>query len=79
MHDYASAIIGLGVVVLYLCAYFTGPYYGLTDAAGSFALFAGTVAVGYCLALIFETRVVAVITLVGGIAAPWTLTDLCAA
>ena len=75
MQDYASAIIGLGVVVLYLCAYFTGPYYGLTDAAGSFALFAGAVAAGYFLALIFETRVVAVITLAGGIASPWTLTD----
>ena len=70
MAEYGSAIVALGVILNYLCAYFSGPYYGLlTDLAG-FLLLVSVTAAAYILALRFETRIVAIVTLVGGAALP---------
>lgn len=75
LRDYASSLIGLGVIVVYLCGYFAGPYYGFFPTLGTLGAFAATVALAYWLALRFQTRVVAVVTLGGGIIAPWLVSD----
>jgi uncharacterized membrane protein len=75
MRDYASALIGLGVTILYLCCYFAGPYFGLVVTSVTFVLYATTVGIAYALALAFHTRVVAVVTLLGGVLAPWLVTE----
>ena len=71
--DYASSLIGLATVLGYLCTYVMGPYYGLTGEATTFAAWALVSAAAYVLALIFATRVVAVITLIGGALTPFAL------
>ena len=70
MAEYGSSIIALGVILNFLCAYFAGPYYGLLPDIWGFMLLAAVTAVAYILALLFETRVVAIVTLVGGVAMP---------
>lgn len=70
MAEYGSGIIALGVILNYLCAYFAGPYYGLLSDVASFVLLAVFTAVAYFLALRFETRVVAVVCLIGGALSP---------
>lgn len=70
MKDYGASLIGLGVILAYLCAYFTGPFYQLLPRAGTFTLLAMLTGVAYVLAIAFQTRVVAVISLLGGVFAP---------
>ena len=70
MAEYGSSVIALGVVLNYLCAYFAGPYYGLLPEFLGFLLLVSVTAIAYVLALLFETRVVAIVTLVGGAAMP---------
>ena len=70
MAEYGSSIIALGVIMNFLCAYFAGPYYSLLPNFWGFMLLASVTAVAYMLALLFETRVVAIVALVGGVAMP---------
>ncbi len=70
MAEYGSSIIALGVVLSYLCAYFAGPYYGVLPDFMGFLLLVAVSAIAYVLALLFETRVVAIVTLVGGATMP---------
>ncbi|THB78198.1 MAG: DUF2339 domain-containing protein [Desulfobacteraceae bacterium] len=70
MDDYASSLIGLGVIISYLCAYFTGPFYHLLPDIGTFGLLVILTGAAYGLAVAFQTRVVAVISLLGGALAP---------
>ena len=70
MAEYGSGIVALGVILNYLCAYFSGPYYGLLPDLAGFLLLVSVTAIAYVLALLFETRIVAIVTLVGGAALP---------
>lgn len=70
MADYGASLIALGVVIQYLCIYFAGPYYQLIGYGFSIVLLGIITAIAYGLALFFETRVVAVVTLVGGAFSP---------
>jgi hypothetical protein len=70
MAEFGSSIIALGVILNFLCAYFAGPYYSLLPDFWGFLLLALVTAAAYILALRFETRVVTVVTLVGGVAMP---------
>ena len=70
MADYGSSLIALGIILNYLCAYFAGPYFGLLSDISGFLLLAAVTAVAYLLALVFETRVVALVTLIGGATMP---------
>ena len=70
MDDYASSLIGLGVILCYLCAYFAASYYHLISEAVSFALLGVITGGAYFLALKFRTRVVSVVSLLGGAFAP---------
>lgn len=66
MAEYGSSLIALGVVLNYLCVYFAGPYYDLLPDLVTFILFVSVTAGAYVLALQFETKIVATVTLLGG-------------
>ncbi|WP_444892009.1 DUF2339 domain-containing protein [Microbulbifer sp. TRSA001] len=70
MADYGSGLIALGVILLYLCGYFAGPYYQLVPIPVGVGLLVATTSISYLLALLFETRVVSMVTLLGGATMP---------
>ncbi len=70
MADYASSLIGLGMILFYLCAYFTGSFYHILSDFMSFILLAAITGISYTLAITFKTRIVALISLLGGAFAP---------
>ncbi|WP_299945340.1 DUF2339 domain-containing protein [uncultured Microbulbifer sp.] len=70
MADYGSGLIALGVILLYLCGYFAGPYYQLVPIPIGVGLLVVTTGLSYLLALLFETRVVSMVTLLGGATMP---------
>ncbi|WP_444946155.1 DUF2339 domain-containing protein [Microbulbifer sp. VTAC004] len=70
MADYGSGLIALGVILLYLCGYFAGPYYQLLPVPVGVGLLVATTGLSYLLALLFETRVVSMVTLLGGATMP---------
>jgi len=70
MDEFGSALLGLGVVLGYICSYFLGPYFSITGPLATFAVLALMTAFGYWLADWFQTRVVAVICLLGGALSP---------
>jgi hypothetical protein len=74
--EYAASVIGLGVVFNYLSAYFVGPYFSLVSELVTFVILSLITAIAYVLARYFETRIVAVITLVGGSLSPVILGEL---
>lgn len=71
--DYGSGLIGLGIILNYICIYFISTYYGIASSAIGFVLIFANTLIAIGLALRFETRVVAVITLLGGALAPFYL------
>jgi len=71
--DYGASVIALGVIFNYLTAYFIGPYYGIVGETTGFILLIIVTLAAFSLALIFETRVVSAITLVGGVFMPFIL------
>ena len=70
MSEYGSSLIALGIILNYLCAYFVGPYYDLLPEVVGFSLFVGITIASYIIALLFEARIVAVVTLLGGATMP---------
>ncbi|MDQ6961638.1 MAG: DUF2339 domain-containing protein [Mariprofundaceae bacterium] len=70
MQDYAAALIGLGLVLAYVCAYFMGTTFNLVHDSVSFAVLAFLTLFAYVLALFFNTRIVALVSLIGGACLP---------
>ena len=70
MADYASSLIGLGMILSYLSTYFAGPFYRLLPDVVTFILSAALTGIAYILAVLFKTRIVAIISLLGGTFAP---------
>ena len=70
MADYGSAVLGAGVICCYLCGYFLGPYYQLVSSGLGFLVLVTTTVLSFYLAQRYETKVVAITTLVGGGMAP---------
>ncbi len=75
MFDYGSGLVGLSLILNYLCGYFLGPYYGLITPLFSLLLLLSISCAGYWLSQVLATRIVAVITLLGGSASPLILGD----
>ncbi|MDT3281961.1 DUF2339 domain-containing protein [Shewanella scandinavica] len=73
MADFGSGIVGLGLILNYLCAYFIGPYFELIPNSASFILLLLITLAGYGLSLRLDAKVIAVIALVGGSTAPMML------
>ncbi|AVI64906.1 hypothetical protein CKQ84_02855 [Shewanella sp. WE21] len=73
MADFGSGIVGLGLILNYLCAYFIGPYFELVPNSASFILLLLITLAGYGLSMRLDAKVIAVIALVGGSTAPMML------
>jgi predicted membrane protein DUF2339 len=70
MADYASSLIGLGMILSYLSAYFSGPFYNIISDFWSFVLLGFITGAAYVLAVTFKTKIVAIVSLLGGTFAP---------
>lgn len=73
MEDFGSGIVGLGLILNYLCLYFLGPYFNIVPESSSFALLLLNTLFGYALSLKLKAKVVAIVALVGGSLAPLML------
>ncbi|MBL1277852.1 MAG: DUF2339 domain-containing protein [Ectothiorhodospiraceae bacterium] len=73
MQDYGASLIGLGILLVYLCLYFMTTYYSLVGPTIGVALLAATTFAGCFLALRFETKIVAGISFIGGAFTPLIL------
>ncbi len=70
MSEFGSSVIALGLILNYLCAYFAGPYFKILPDLWGFGLLCIVTLCAYLLALRYETRIVALVTLIGGACAP---------
>lgn len=70
MQDFASSLVGLGLILNYLSGYFTGPYFQLVSPMTSFILLLFISLSGFIIAVKLETKVVSICTLIGGSLAP---------
>jgi len=71
--EFGSSIIGLGVIINFLCIYFAALYYHLIPLWAGFILIAGNTFAAYLLALRYETKVVSLVTFLGGAFVPFFL------
>ncbi|WP_108651968.1 DUF2339 domain-containing protein [Dongshaea marina] len=71
--EYGSALVGLGIVINYLACYVGANYYQLLSPAVTLGLQALITLAGYGLAYRLNTKIVAMIALVGGTLAPLLL------
>lgn len=74
--EYAASVIALGVIFNFLTAYFVGPYYGMVNQITSLLLLFAVVAVSFYLSIAYQTKIVAVITVIGGMLMPFIMGDL---
>ncbi|MGI2171716.1 DUF2339 domain-containing protein [Shewanella sp. MF05960] len=75
MQDFGSGLVGLGLILNYLCLYFLGPYFNLIPDVACFGLLLLNTVFGYGLSFKLDTKVVAIIALIGGSLAPLMLLD----
>ncbi|MEI6859121.1 MAG: DUF2339 domain-containing protein [Shewanella sp.] len=73
MQEFASGLVGLGLILNFLCCYFIGPYFGIIPTSISFILLFIITLAGFGLSIKLEAKVVSIITLVGGSLAPMML------
>jgi len=69
--EYASSIMATAIVLYYLCIFFAAFYYSLIPAEYAIPLFGAVTLFGLGASLFFVTRVVAVITIIGGSFTPF--------
>lgn len=70
MRDFGSSIIGLGIILQYLCCYFMTDYYELVSPLAGLLVYVLITGEAYIFALRYETRIIAVVTLIGGALVP---------
>lgn len=70
MQDFASGLIGLGLILNFLSTYFIGPYFGLIPSGISFILLFLITLAGFGISMKFDTKVVSIISMIGGSLAP---------
>lgn len=75
MEDFGSGLVGLGLIINYLCLYFIGPYFNLVPESVSFGLLLLNTIFGYLLAFKLDTKIIALVALLGGSLAPLMLLD----
>ena len=75
MAEYAASVIAIGLSMLYLTGYFAGPYYDLLSGSGEMLVAVGVTGAAYGMALRFETRLLATLTLFGGAFVPFLLSS----
>lgn len=75
MHEYGASIIGLGILLNYLCIYFLAAHFSFVSQPVGFALLVVNTIMAYVLAVYYETRIVASISFIGGVFTPFFLGD----
>ncbi|GGP67864.1 hypothetical protein GCM10009347_36650 [Shewanella algicola] len=75
MEDFGSGLVGLGLILNYLCLYFLGPYFTIIPDTVCFGLLLLNTLLGYGLSFKLDTKVVAIVALLGGSLAPLMLLD----
>lgn len=75
MKDFGSGIVGLGLILNYLSIFFIGPYFNIIPQSASFALLLINTLLGYGLSFKLDTKVIAIVALLGGSLAPLMLLD----
>lgn len=73
MQEYGASLIGLGVILVYLCLFFMTSYYSMLNPAIGFILLAANTFAGYLLAFRYEARIIAGISFIGGAFTPFFL------
>ena len=68
--EYAAALVGLGLVMNTLALYYLGPYFQWLPITTTLFALAINAWLGYLIAIRFETKIVATISLVGSLATP---------
>lgn len=76
LSEFGAAIIGLGIILNYLCAYFISGHFNLVGPTIGLGLLAAITFSAYWLAIHYDTKTVAVLSLVGGASTPLFLGDL---
>ncbi|MEM7184086.1 MAG: DUF2339 domain-containing protein [Spirochaetota bacterium] len=71
--EYGSSLIGLGIILVYLCIYFASSFYKFITPSLGFVLIFGNTLAAYFLALKYETRIVSLISFLGGAFVPFIL------
>ncbi len=79
MKEFGSSIVGLGLILNYLCLYFIGPYFNLISTDFCFGLLLINTLLGYGLSFKLDTKIVAVLALLGGSLSPFMTFDSTAA
>ena len=69
--EYAASVIALGIVTAYVTAYFMGIYYEIASTTVTLVAMSVVTLTAYTLAIYYETRIVALIGLVGGLLTPF--------
>lgn len=73
MADFGSGLVGLGLILNYLCTYFIGPYFEFIPTSLSFLLLLLITLAGFGVSMQVNAKVVSIIALVGGSLAPMML------
>jgi hypothetical protein len=71
--EYGSSLIGLGIIINYLCVYFASTFFSLIGPVPGFILVLINTAAAYVLAVKYETKVVSLISFLGGSFVPFFL------
>ncbi len=69
-HEYAAALIGLGLCINTLTLYYVGPYFEWLSTLQTLAALAANALLGYLIAIKFETKIIATVSLLGGLVTP---------
>ncbi|HEY5716606.1 MAG TPA: DUF2339 domain-containing protein, partial [Psychromonas sp.] len=73
MEDFTLALVGLGVTLNYLSAYFVGPYFQLVSDSVCFTLLLLITAAGFVISIKLASKVTSLVVLAGGSAVPLML------
>ncbi len=73
MDDFSLSLVGLGLILNYLSAYFIGPYFQLVSNSVCFMLLFLITAAGFFISIKLASRVTSLVVLAGGSAVPLLL------
>ncbi len=76
LSEFGAALIGLGIILNYLCAYFISGYFNIVGPSIGLGLLAAITFFAYWLAIHYDTKTVAILSLLGGASTPLFLGDL---
>ncbi|VAX00699.1 hypothetical protein MNBD_GAMMA22-2842 [hydrothermal vent metagenome] len=76
LSEFGAALIGLGIILNYLCAYFISGHFNIVGPTIGLTLLAVITSAAYWLAVHYDTKTVAVLSLLGGASTPLFLGDL---